>query len=321
MTTALASATRGERSRVASRSSFRVMGCAAEVVVIGDPHLVGSAQARLAHLEQCWSRFLAASDISRLNCAGGDAVVVDPSTVVLVEHLVQAARATCGSFDPTLLPTLVGIGDAVSWEDPGRVTSLHGSAMPRGDVEGVLVDRARRLVELPPGTTLDPGGLGKGLAADLVVGELLEAGATGALVNVGGDLRVGGRPAEDDDGESAGAWAIAVEHPLERGAEVARLRLASGGVATSSTLLRRWRAQGVERHHLIDPADGGPAGSGIASVTVVAGTAAWAEAWTKAVMVDGPATTFDRLDALGLGACVVMADGRTSTNGTWRDFA
>ena len=321
MSVALASASCVELGRLGSRSSFRVMGSRAEVVVVGDPHLLGSAQARLAHLERCWSRFIPTSDISRLNNAGGETVVVDPSTIVLVEHLVQAARATAGSFDPTLLPTLVGLGDAVSWEDPSRVTSLDDSAMPRGDVEGVLVDPIEGLVRLPVGTTLDAGGLGKGLAADLVVDELLAAGATGALVNVGGDLRVGGRPpALPGDIGPSDAWTIAVEHPLRHGGEIGRLRLASGGVATSSTLLRRWHTGGVERHHLIDPADGGPAGSGIASVTVVAGTAAWAEAWTKAVMVEGTAAAFGRLDALRLGAGAVTSDGRLLTNGTWKDF-
>ena len=56
--------------------------------------------------------------------------------------------------------------------------------------DGIIVDRTASSVTLPRDVEIDPGGLGKGLAADLVTAELLAAGARGVLVNLGGDLRV-----------------------------------------------------------------------------------------------------------------------------------
>ncbi|MGD9701438.1 MAG: FAD:protein FMN transferase [Acidimicrobiia bacterium] len=291
------------------------MGSRVEVVVAGGDHLAGLARDRLTHLERRWSRFLPESDISRLNVAGGQPVEVDASTVVLVEHLVHAGRATDGLFDPTLLPTLVGLGYATSWDDPDRVTSLSPDARSRCDLAGVLVDPAARVVQLASGTTLDPGGLGKGLAADLIVEELLDAGARGALVSVGGDLRVGG---EAVDG---GSWLVSVANPNSEGGDVARVRLLAGGVATSSTLRRAWTTSGSACHHLLDPSTDRPATTGIASATVVAGTAAWAEAWTKAVMVGGTRRSFAVLDERGLAAMAVMLDGRMVANDSWKQFA
>jgi thiamine biosynthesis lipoprotein len=146
-----------------------------------------------------------------------------------------------------------------------------------------------------------------------VVEDLIAAGADGALVAIGGDLRAMG---EGPDG----GWTIAVEDPLARTGELTRLALQAGGVATSSTRWRRWVIDGEERHHVLDPSTGRPTSGAIVAATVVAGTAAWAEAWTKAVMVRGPEHVLAELDALGLGALAVRADGATMTNETWKDF-
>lgn len=294
--------------------SLRVMGCSASITVVGgEAALADRAAARLDHLEVCWSRFRDDSDITRVNRGAGRAVQVDPATVELVIHLVQAWWATGGAFDPTLLALTVSLGDAVSWVDPTRVTSLAAGSRGPGDVAGVGVDVERCLVRVPVGTALDAGGLGKGLAADMVVEDLLASGATGALVVVGGDLRVGGEGPE-------GAWTLAVEDPLAVSGELTRINLRSGGVATSSTRWRRWVADGEDRHHLLDPATGRPTSETVVAATVVAGTAAWAEAWTKAVLVRGPQRVLPELDSLGLGALAVTSDGATISNESWNEL-
>ena len=174
--------------------TFHVMGSTARIVVVdghaGDLH---RADARLRRFEARWSRFVPESDLSRLNHAEGDPVPVAPETLVLLDHLVAAWRATAGAFDPTLLPALVAAGDAASRDDPAARTTLPPSARWPGDPDGITIDHDRRSARLPVGTTVDAGGLGKGLAADLVVADLLAGGAAGALVSIGGDLRVAGR--------------------------------------------------------------------------------------------------------------------------------
>lgn len=296
------------------------MGSDAEVVVVGSPDdhgdLLDDARAHLLRLERRWSRFLPGSDISRINRAAGEAVAVDDSTIQLVEHLVHAYRATSGAFDPTLLPALVALGYEVSWDDPSHRTSLPGGVRAGCDIDQVRVDRRQGVVWLAPGVTLDAGGLGKGLAADMVVERLLDHGALGALVSVGGDLRVGGRP------PSGPGWLLAIADPFsgDGAGEVARVHVTAGAIATSSTLRRTWSSGGSPRHHLLDPAGKLPVDTGIAAVSVVAGTAAWAEAWTKAVMVHGVEPGLARLDELGLAGLAVTLDGSVVTSSRWTEL-
>jgi thiamine biosynthesis lipoprotein len=300
--------------RTVHRRDLRAMGCSAAITTVGgDAAQLDRAAERLGHLEGCWSRFLADSDITRVNAAAGHPVEVDPATVELVVHLVQAWWATDGAFDPTLLPLTVDLGDAVSWVDPTRVTSLAEGSRGPGDAAGVGVDVERGLVRVPAGTALDAGGLGKGLAADLVVEELMASGVDGALVVIGGDVRVAG---EGPDG----AWTIAVEDPHSSAAELTRVGLRSGGVATSSVRWRRWTVDGEERHHLLDPVTLRPTSGAVVAATVVAGTAAWAEAWTKAVMVRGPERVLPELDERGLAALAVAGDGTTVANEAWKEL-
>jgi thiamine biosynthesis lipoprotein len=158
---------------------------------------------------------------------------------------------------------------------------------------------------VPRGRSLDPGGIGKGLAADLTVEDLQRHGARGALVNLGGDIRVWGEPPGPD------GWVISVDHPLDPDAELVRVVLADGSVASTSRLRRQWGPSGAAVHHLLDPATGCPAYNGVAGVTVFAGTGWRAEAFTKAAFLAGPDGAVGVLEAAGLDGIVVTDDGES----------
>ncbi len=294
------------------------MGCTVDVVVVGgSPGLLYLARTSIDHLERRWSRLLPESDNSRLNRGARATVPHDPATPVLVQSMVDGWRATTGAFDPTLLAPLVGLGYSASWHDPTSVTSLPPGSLPRGDLAAISIDRQRNMVSVPPGMCLDAGGIGKGLAADLVVGYLIDAGAAGASVSIGGDVAVRGNAPQP------GGWLIGVVDPMNIEIETGQLTMVEGGVATSGTLRRRWETDdGESVHHLLDPTTGRPVlhDREIVAVTVIAGTAAWAEVWTKAVMVLG-AGMLAALDELGLGAQVTYAGAATVTNQSWSAFA
>jgi thiamine biosynthesis lipoprotein len=154
----------------------------------------------------------------------------------------------------------------------------------------------------------DPGGVGKGLAADLVAEELAAADAIGVCVNVGGDVRVlGASP-------SGECWQVGVEDPRAPGAHIAHLQIRHGGVATSSRMRRQWRgSDGTLRHHLIDPRTGVSSHSVALTATVAASEAWRAEVLTKPAFIDvrhGLAL----VESLGAAGMVVVPDGRLWTS-------
>jgi len=286
------------------------MGCRAYVVVTrGEQRHLDEAVTRLRELESHWSRFVGASDVTLANQNAGSPVHVHADTIAVVTRALEAWRQTRGRFDITTLPALVHHGYTHSIAGPadGRL----GDAAPT--VSGsyvalcgeLVVDAWESTITVPAGTAIDLGGIGKGFAADIVAGELIAAGCTGALVNIGGDIAVRGQPA---DGEVD--WVIGVDNPLQTGQLVTRIALASGGVATSGTTVRRWTtANGETAHHLIDPSTAMPAATALLTATVVAGDAATAEAFaTAAMLADGPAA-IELFESVGLAGAVIAADG------------
>lgn len=283
------------------------MGTAAHVVVVGgdEARLIDAARRRLDDLERRWSRFLPGSEVSRLNPRPERPVVVSPDTFTLVARSVDAWHATGGRFDPTVLPAMLAAGYDRDFVAVAGAAAPPTASLPSPGCGAIRLDRAVGAVWLPAGVGFDPGGIGKGLAADLVSAEILDGGAAGVLVNVGGDLRVGGTPPEGDE------WTVTVEDPAGGTHELARFGLAAGAVATSSRLRRRWRAGDVDVHHLIDPTTGSAAETHVATVTVVAAEAWWAEALATALCVSpAPAALGERGDAAVL---VVRADGARIT--------
>lgn len=293
---------------------FKVMGSRAFVVVHGgDVTMLDTAEARLRQLEAWWSRFLDDSDITRANLSAGMPVKVHEDTLAVVARAVLAWRQTNGHFDITVLPALLQHGYTHS-------TVTHSPApLIRGERVGfsamISWDYAASTLTVPANAAIDLGGIGKGMAADIVAEELIEAGATGVVVNVGGDLVVLGTP---DDDES---WYMGIEDPRNPPEHVARLRMRCGAMASSGTTIRHWlRPDGTTAHHLIDPFSQRPTDSGVINATVLAADAATAEAFaTSAMMLRAPAAV-EMLEQLGLAGLLVDSDGVVHTTSTLKDF-
>ena len=282
---------------------FAAMGTRAEVQIVdGPPELLAAARARLEDLEARWSRFRDESEVSVLNRSEGAAIPVTAETLLLVERALIAAQATDGRYDPTVGSALISHGYDRTFPD---VVDAASSIAPIPVVDGcwplIEIDRAQRTITIPEGTRIDVGGIGKGLAADLVATELRDQ-AAGVLVNLGGDLRAcGAAPTED-------GWVVTVEDPIAPERELARLAIPEGAVATSTRCRRRWATATGEVHHLIDPRTGTSARTGVAGVTVVAAEAWWAEAQATSIFLLGPDGVADAGDTV---AAIVVADDGT----------
>lgn len=258
------------------------------------------------HLERCWSRFLADSDVSRINrLVDGGILSVDPSTITLLATMIEGHQATAGRFDPTVLRALVDNGYAASRLDPSLVTSVAPVGRIRATLHDLELDPVANTVTVPPGLALDPGGIGKGLAADLAVLALRDAGVDGALVGIGGDLAMSGMAMD------AAGWRVDVEHPHSSAGLLCPLVVSGGGVATSSTHSRRWIHDGVERHHQIDPTTSECSSTDLASVTVVASAGWAAEVHATAALAVGGERFVSYLEGHGLSGVAVVLDGDT----------
>ena len=280
------------------------MGSDAHVVVHGQPELAELARELIDALEVRWSRFLPDSEISRLNRRAGTWTELSGPTVELVARAVEGWEATEGHFDPTVLGDVVRAGYDRTFEElaglaEGRVAPL--STLDRG-AGGIVVDREAGRVYLPAGVGFDPGGLGKGLAADLVAARIDDEGAAGALINLGGDLRAVGAAPHGDD------WVVDID-PAASGLPVATVTLDQGAVATSTTLRRRWRTEGQTMHHLIDPATGRPTERGVVAATVLAARGWQAEVLAKAALAAGVTEGLRLITDAGADAIVVDAFG------------
>ena len=121
--------------------------------------------------------------------------------------------------------------------------------------------------------------------SDLAAAAALSAiGRGGVLVSLGGDISVAGEPPTEGWLIPAGEDSAA---PIRRGEETISIR--SGGVATSSTTVRRWTRGGVALHHIIDPATGLPSDGPWRTATVIAGTCVDANIASTAAIVMGEA--------------------------------
>jgi thiamine biosynthesis lipoprotein len=289
------------------------MGGRANLVLVGTmPGLLDELAEELDRLEHLWSRFLPDSELSRLNAADGAPVRVRQVTLELIEGMRAGYRETAGAYNPTMLPALVASGYSGSVDDPSRRTVLPLAATDGGDLDAIEI-RGRE-VRLPRGMTLDSGGIGKGLAADLLCARARERGATGVMVELGGDLVVSG------ESPVAGGWSIGVEHPDDRSQHLEVVHLDSGAVATSGTRQRRWSVDGEERHHLLDPRTLLPARTGLHSATVIAGTGVRAEVLTKAAFIPPPEGFLDWLPGRNAAGLVISVENELRTSSNWEDF-
>lgn len=295
------------------------MGGHTSVTVVGGTPALLDAAFDLAHrCDSLWSRFTPTSDLMRLNHAEGAPVEVDDLTIQLIRSMIDGYTLTGGAFDPTLLPAVLAAGYVCSMLDPTRRTVLPDSAAAPGDVTGIHIDG--QTVTLPRGTTLDAGGIGKGLAGDLLCQLAIAGGAEGAMASVSGDVVVAGRAPDGD------AWRLGIENPfVTRQSSSANphcdvVRLIEGALVTSSVRKRTFQVNGVPTHHLIDPATNHSARTAIQTVSVIAETGDWAEVLTKPGFLLDPNDYMTWLPTMGAAGLLIDSDGTIHESTNWEQY-
>jgi thiamine biosynthesis lipoprotein len=268
---------------------------------------VRRARERLEEIHRRLSRFRDESELSLLNRDPRQTVPASPLLRMLARSAVDAGRRSGGLVDCTLLGelALAGYRDSLRGREPlpleavlagRRDARVAGAPASRRGWELIEVDDRQRTITRPPGLGIDGGGIAKGLAADLIATRL--GSHRTFAVDCCGDLRIGG--------DAGAPRTVHVSDPFG-GEPLHSLALARGAVATSGIGARSWAAPGGGAHHLLDPATGRPAFTGVVQATALAPTGFLAEVYAKSALLAGPQRAAERLPH---GGVIVGEDGR-----------
>jgi thiamine biosynthesis lipoprotein len=299
------------QAMMTARADRTLMGVSCVITIVGDNAAVIAHHCLdyVSQLERLWSRFDVDSDISRLNNSNGQPMWVDTKTTELLRHVLVAHSATGGLFNPSLLPLQIAEGDALSLIDNGR-SEISEQSRPYTDLALIELFEDGRIA-IPADMSLDMGGVAKGFAADATVQFAQSLGAAGVCVNIGGDMAM-------NTGDSAG-WDVQIASPKDYNHILDTVRIAIGGVATSSLFARSRSNAGIPSH--LFNGRGPYRTDKTVGATVIANSSAWAEVWTKFAIISEPAHAISTLNNLGLAAMLVASDESTLRTETWKNFA
>jgi thiamine biosynthesis lipoprotein len=265
----------------------------------------------LEAVDRACSRFRDDSELMRLNRAEGKPFAPGPYLFGAVQVALRAAAATGGLVDPTIGRGLRLAGydrtfTIIGWRNQGTVRFV-----PAAGWRLVELDEHRRSIRIPAGVELDLGATAKALAADRAARAAAERTGAGILVSLGGDIAIAGSAPR-------GGWPVRIadDHRASLDGPGPVVALESGGLATSSVTVRRWRVGEQDLHHILDPRTGRPTASCWRTASVAAASCVDANTASTAAVLLGEAAP-GWLAERRLPARLVDVSGKVVCIGEW----
>jgi FAD:protein FMN transferase len=296
------------------RVEFHALGTGC-VLISTDPTTIDAALtcviAELDQIDRACSRFRDDSELTALNHAAGRPIAASTLLLDAIDVSLRAAQLTEGDLDPTVGSTMRALGYD---RDFGQVPRESGGVLTVHAVREwrrIHADRDAMTVTIPVGTEIDLGATAKAWAADRAATAAARAVSCGILLSLGGDIATAG-PAP-----TAG-WPVRIadSHAAAADAPGITITIASGGLATSSTTVRRWTRGGVVLHHIVDPSTGLPAPEVWRTVSVAAASCVDANIASTTSVIRGT-RAIGWLGEMGLPARLVHVDGRVVACNGW----
>lgn len=302
----------GDHSLTEYRLSGPTMGTSFSVsVVAGSEFDKEQLQSRihdaLDDVDSRMSTYRSNSELAKFNQSRStDWIPVSTELCVAVDNSLAISELTGGAFDITVGPlvNLWGFGPGRSITEPpsddaiAHAISSTGRNKLQADCEKPAI--RKDLADL----AVDLSGYAKGLAADEIAALLDQSGVSDYLVEIGGDLRAHGRNASNEK------WRVAIEKPNGAGGAAEKIiRVSNLAVATSGDYRNFFEFEGERYSHTIDPGTGRPVTHELASVTVLGGIAAEADAMATALLVLGPKDGLAFAEREGIAAYFLVRDG------------
>ncbi len=280
--------------------------------------VTGDVEQLLSGLEETMlSRRISGTEVAKLNANAG----TDTYTEVSGE-LAETLQELSGIYEDSDGALDVSIGALVSLWD----IDAHAQESYEGKTEGYRLPGETEIKEalscsgfskierkdnsflLPEGMALDLGAVGKGLACDDILSYLEgQAEVKAAVISVGGSILTYG---EKPDGT---AFKVAITDPFDTGAYCGYLTLAGNWfVSTSGDYERFVEVDGKRYHHILNPATGYPAESGVKSVTILSKNGMISDALSTACFVLGEEKGRLLAEKYGVEALFISEDGNIS---------
>jgi thiamine biosynthesis lipoprotein len=291
--------------------NFEMWGLSGSLATERDDQMTHASErlwTRLESFDVACNRFRDDSELSRLNAAPGVVTPVSETLERALDAALRAADVTDGLCDPTVLPSLLALGYDRDFDELiTRVNAPAAAAVRPLGPSAVHLDRERHTVVLDAPCQLDLGASAKALVVDLIADDVASSG--GVVVELGGDVAVRGNGPQ-------GPWAIGVSDALTISGHEPRISLRHGGVATSSTTSRTWRAGDEVVNHIIDPRTGSFAHGAYATASVTASDCVLANAFATAALLWDEEAAYHIAQA-GWSARLVRTNGTVEFVGGW----
>jgi len=254
---------------------------------------IEAAMTAIEHVDTLMSDWDPNSQLSAVNRrAFSEPVAVDDDLFEVISAAVEYSKLSDGAFDITIAPVVLLWRQA---KQTGIAPTDEQVAAARSKVgyKNLLLDGQAKTVQFAvEGMALDLGGIAKGYAVDRATAAMRQAGATGGMVSVGGEVFCFGTPAGQKP-----HWFIGLQDPADEEAILLRLKLDGRAVSTSGDYRRFVVINGQKHNHIVNPATAESA-SDFSSATLIAPTSMQADALATAVSVLGPEKGLALIDSV-----------------------
>jgi FAD:protein FMN transferase len=268
-----------------------------------------AVQIVIGELDRACSRFREDSELTALNGADGAWHDVSPMLLDAMRAALRAARLTDGDVDPTIGRALIALGYDRDFDELTPNQTITFASVPGWRT--IELDEFRSRVRAERGVMIDLGATAKALGADRAAEAAAQATGCGTLVALSGDIATAGEPPH-------GGWRVRVTDDHRAACTVPGqwISVHSGGLATSSTVARRWTTTEGDAHHLVDPATGRPVDPRWRTASVAAVSCLDANIASTAAIIRGDSAPM-WLESLGLPSRLVGTDGSVAHIAGW----
>lgn len=240
---------------------------------------VVQAQERVEQLDKQLSTGIAESEVSQLNGNGGGALS-DESTY-LMKRSLEICNSTNGAFNPIMYPIMEAWGFTKKEYQVPEENELQ-QLLALTDIQQLTFDEQKKTVAFETqGMKLDFGGIAKGYTSAQIMDILKNCGVESGMVSLGGNVQVLGSKVDGTP------WRVAIQNPNTNEDYLGVLAVKDKAVITSGGYERYFESGGKVYHHIINPATGYPAESGLDSVTIVSTDGTLADGLSTALFVMG----------------------------------